>query len=1046
VIAAPIALGEADDQGEPVMNERSVFIDALDIGDRVARSAFLDHACAGDPSLRADVEKLLSAHEAPGAFMQRPAVDLAGSTVRPASSINAGPSAAQASPAPAVSGYEILVEVGRGGMGIVYKARQIRLKRIVALKMLLAGPHAANELRTRLRTEAETVARLHHPNIVQIYEVGDAGPCPFLALEYVDGGTLKSKLSGTPQPALAAARLVETLARAAQYAHEHGVVHRDLKPGNILMVSGAAVRGESSGDNSSSTHHSPLTTHQPKIVDFGLAKHWQTDAPAADGATATGTILGTPAYMAPEQAAGKPAEVGPAADIYALGAILYELVSGRPPFQAETAVDALHQVRFQEPIPPSRLRPRLPRDIETICLKCLEKDPARRYSSAEALAEDLRRFQANEPITARRIGVLARGWRWCSRKPAAAILVVVVTLFLAGTLGAAFWYVQDRAERRTLHALRAAEATRETERAVAEARTRRDEAFGESDNPERWQAGMAAALSTLRRAEFLAAKHDVDHVDVAVVAMVGELRTQLEADEDSRKRAGRLEEIRVESGTLVDGQFTPNRISERYRNEFRAAGLDVESGEIAILAAQIRRSAIRDQLVAAVDEWAYVAEPAPCRRLLQIAGAVDDDAWRNRFRRAWSEWNRDHLRALTDDPALAEQPSYVAVLLGRLLAHRYHADALRIVRLAQERRPSDFWTNCALGEMLYRDRPADAVGYYRAALAARPRNSMIHDWIGLCLYAQNDLTGATRAYRQAIALDAKNAKAHNNLAAAQRAQNDLPGALASLKAAIAADANNAHPHYNLANLLRDQRDFPAAVVEYQRAIALNETMAAAHCNLGLTLREQGKFGEALAALRIGDKLSKAQPKWGNPSADWIRQCETLLEYDRKLPAVLQGDVPANAGERFLYAEVCKYRGLHVSAVSLYRQAFTASPQVENTANGIARYHAACSAGLAASGTGEDASRLSDPARADLRRQALLWLRAELAHWTKRSAGNAVDRALVQKTLTTWQRDMQLTAVRDADSLATLPDDEQRAWAQLWTDVAALRNRSKAPSE
>jgi WD40 repeat protein/serine/threonine protein kinase len=347
----------------------------------------------------------------------------------------AGPGRAESSAAirhqswPAVAGYEILAELGRGGMGVVYKARQTRLGRVVALKMLLAGAHASPQELARFRVEAEAVARLQHPNIVQIFEVGEEKGCPYLALEYVDGPNLAQQLKGAPMPARTAADLVETLARAIDFAHARGIVHRDLKPANILLVSGGMVSGECPDLSfRGTTHHSPLTTHQPKITDFGLAK--RLDATAY---TQSGALLGTPDYMAPEQAAGK--AVGPATDVYGLGAILYHMLTGRPPFPAETPLETLLRLQAEEPVPPSVLQPKVPRDLGTICLKALAKEPARRYPSAAALAVDLRLFLDGRPIQARPAGKAERLWRWCKRNPKLAGAVGLAALFLLAAAG-----------------------------------------------------------------------------------------------------------------------------------------------------------------------------------------------------------------------------------------------------------------------------------------------------------------------------------------------------------------------------------------------------------------------------------------------------------------------------------------------------------------------------------------------------------------------------------------------------------------------------------
>jgi serine/threonine protein kinase len=299
-----------------------------------------------------------------------------------------------------IPGYEVLGLLGKGGMGVVYRARQTALDRVVALKMILHAEHAGSAERQRFQAEAEAAARLQHPNIVQVFEVGTHDGLPFLTLEYCSGGSLAQRLDGNPWPIPEASQLVETLAGAAQAAHAARVVHRDLNPANVLLTA----------------------TGQPKITDFGLAKKL-----GEQGRTQTGTVVGTPSYMAPEQASGKTKEVGPAADIYALGAILYELLTGRPPFKAATPLDTILQVAADEAAPVRRLRPQVPRDLETICHKCLEKDPAKRYASADALAEDLRHFLAGEPIRARPISRWERGLKWARRRPAAAIAVAAST-------------------------------------------------------------------------------------------------------------------------------------------------------------------------------------------------------------------------------------------------------------------------------------------------------------------------------------------------------------------------------------------------------------------------------------------------------------------------------------------------------------------------------------------------------------------------------------------------------------------------------------------
>lgn len=311
--------------------------------------------------------------------------------------------------------YELLVEIARGGMGVVYKARQVSLNRIVALKMILAGQFASEADVHRFRREAESAAALDHPHIVPIFEVGEHQGQHYYSMGYVEGGSLAERLAKGPLPPREAASLTKIIATAVQFAHDHGVIHRDLKPANILL--------DRNG--------------QPRITDFGLAKRIRpTGAMTAAGPTVAGNVLGTPSYMAPEQAEGKINLVGPLADVYSLGAILYAFLTGRPPFQAATPIDALVQVVEQEPDRPSKRNPRIPRDLETICLKCLEKRMERRYGSARELADDLDRFLNFEPIRARRASAFRRIWGWGRRRPW--VVAATLSLLLLLTFGVSF--------------------------------------------------------------------------------------------------------------------------------------------------------------------------------------------------------------------------------------------------------------------------------------------------------------------------------------------------------------------------------------------------------------------------------------------------------------------------------------------------------------------------------------------------------------------------------------------------------------------------------
>jgi serine/threonine protein kinase/tetratricopeptide (TPR) repeat protein len=385
----------------------------------------------------------------------------------------------------AVPGYEVVRELGRGGMGVVYQVWHARLNRSAALKMILAGAHAGPEELARFRTEAEAVARLQHPNIVQIYDVGEHAGRPYLVLEYVEGGTLAKKLQGTPLPGRQAAALVESMARAVHHAHQRGVVHRDLTPGNVLLASRHDTEGAASGNETTIAGQQPHANF-PKITDFGLAKL----IIGGVAGTQTGAILGTPSYMAPEQAGGRSKEVGPATDVYALGAIFYECLTGRPPFKAQTALDTLLQVTGAEPVPPARLQPAVPRDLETICLKCLQKAAGKRYGSALALADDLRRFRMGEPIQARPVSLAERLWRWSLRNRSVACLLTAVAVSLLAGTGVATYF-----------AVRAEAALRAETRRRAQARAALDEMS--SQLIEDWLARRTAKELTPAQKAFL---------------------------------------------------------------------------------------------------------------------------------------------------------------------------------------------------------------------------------------------------------------------------------------------------------------------------------------------------------------------------------------------------------------------------------------------------------------------------------------------------------------------------------------------------------------
>jgi serine/threonine-protein kinase len=590
---------------------------------------------------------------------------------------------------PEVPGYDVTGELGRGGVGVVYRARHLRLNRPVALKMLLAGACASRAERQRLSREAELVAELRHPNIVQVYDVGDLDGRPYFTMELVEGGSLDRKLAGQPLPAREAASLLAVLAQAIEAAHRAGIVHRDLKPSNVLLTA----------------------DDTPKISDFGLGRHLGI-GPAL---TQSGVPLGTPSYMAPEQAQGKSRETGPAADLYALGAILYELLTGRPPFRAESAAATVQLVLSEDPVPPSRLNPHVPRDLETICLKCLHKDARRRYATAAALADDLNRFLRDQPIAARRVGRLERALRWLRRNPTAAALIVTAAL-LIGLAGAA--------------------GLRERELAV---RQRADLAW--------WSDRLASVHRLQEEARFAEARAILREADPGAA----HLQSQIEQARAILDLAERLDAVRLGRSLEVRGIRVDFAASSRqYAAIFREAGLGDLREEPGSVAQRVAASPIRRALIAALDDWAFCADQAGRDRtgdqagrdriadwaerdaILGVARAVDRDPWRDRVRDAGG-WDRvETFPELASSANVREQPLTLMLAFGARW-RRLGGASTSFMKRVDLQYPNDFWVNTELGRLLEGRDVAAAVGYYRAAVAARPDEALGHSNLGRCL-------------------------------------------------------------------------------------------------------------------------------------------------------------------------------------------------------------------------------------------------------------------------------------------------------------------------
>jgi len=750
---------------------------------------------------------------------------------------------------PQVHGYRVEAVLGYGGMGVVYKARHLRLNRTVALKMLLAGAYAGPPELARFQREAEAVAGLRHANIVQVYDVGDHEGRPYFTMEFVEGGSLARKLAGTPQPAWQAAKLAATLAQAVQVAHQGGIVHRDLKPANVLLTADGT----------------------PKIGDFGLARRLEGEA----GPSLSGVPMGTPSYMAPEQAGGKARAVGPVTDVYALGAILYELLTGRPPFRAETAAATLQQVLAEDPAPPSRLNPQVPRDLETICLKCLHKEPERRYESAAALADDLKRFLEGRPIQARPLGWGARLWRWGRRNPAAGAQVVAALILVVLTVGSVLWLERQRAEQR-----------KETERQQAERREEAARQEGRESEAVEAVLGQAAVLQKQGRWPEAQALLDKTPGPLGTAAPAGLIEHLRRARADA-KIVTELEEIRLR---LLEGRQSHETLAPTgdrlYAEAFRRYGIDLTLLESAEAAARIRNSAIRETLLAFLHDWLYWVAGAVRDKLRTVVERADDDEWRRELREALAVKDERKLQSLLRAREATTQPPVVlAGLSGALFGGAQEAEACVLLRAAQQRHPEDFWINFQLGYLLQQKRPQEAVVYFRVAVAIRPESAQAYTALGRVLFATGDPTGAITAFRKAAALNPRSAGAWD-LTRILVTRGGLEEARLAWEKVLEGDPPDNDSWYGYAQLClflgKEEAYRQARKALLDRFGESNDWIVAERSSLAcLILPASGD--ELRRAVGLADRAVAAAEKSSKPGNPYVRFVKGLAEYRQGRP-------------------------------------------------------------------------------------------------------------------------------------------------------------------
>jgi tetratricopeptide (TPR) repeat protein/serine/threonine protein kinase len=787
--------------------------------------------------------------------------------------------------------FRILRAHAKGGLGEVFVAHDEELHREVALKEI-QDRHADNpDSRSRFLLEAEITGGLEHPGIVPVYGLGQyADGRPFYAMRFIRGDSLKEAIErfhkGEPGASATGERTLEfrkllgrfiDVCQAMQYAHDRGVLHRDLKPGNIML----GKYGET------------------LVVDWGLAKAvGKHGEPAGSGTgeeptlhpahassnaeTVAGTAIGTPAFMSPEQAAGRLDLLGPASDVYSLGATLYCLLTGKPPIEGDDVGAVLATAQRGEYLAPRHRKSTVPAALEAVCRKAMALRPGDRYCSPRVLADEIEHWLADEPVTAWREPLWVRLGRWRRRNRALVTGLAATFLVVLVAAGAFGWWYQgeqarqaaERGEREKEQALRGEYLNKEVDMALEEATKKRADLRERLMDPrqvhvllsdiDQWRTRLEEVKAAWRRAKALA-QGGVELLDQDLADRLAKLERGLDTDDKDWALAKELDDVRLEASTDVDRKFDNRRGAHKYPQVFAKAGLVVEQDKPADVGARIARSGARYAWVAALDHWAWMTSDRKLLdRLLEAARRADPHPWRDRLRdlAVWADVKE--LERLVKEMRPEEQsPQVMLILAGR--RNRLGGDPIVVLRQAILQHARDFWLYIDLGN--YAEDPVEKIGCFQAALAIRPQSGSAYVNLGNALRDKKDEVAATAAYRKAIQINFNYATAHFNLGNALSAQKDHEGAVAAYKKANELDPKNALYLGALGNELIDQEDLVGAIAACKQAIALDSKLALVHVTLGNALAAQKDLPRAIAcfeqAIKIDPKYALAHNNLGN---------------------------------------------------------------------------------------------------------------------------------------------------------------------------------------